>query len=315
MFLFNNLITQNLIQNGSFEKTTNPNCLVNPYNYLDYWQPIGSPDYFNALCTNGGYKVPANGFGISYPLNGNAYCGIAIYYRTSEAKEYIQQYLSSPLVSSKIYYVSFYVSLSDRVTYSVKNIGAYFSVTQPTVVGNTYFSATPQVENQTGYLTDTIGWTKIEGYFTAQGGEQYITIGNFHSIINTDTLYTSTIDPFPSDPGTAYYYIDSVSLYDALTMPTGLSELKDETRFRLYPNPTVGNLTLALSNISTSLNAGRERKGQRDYLIKIYDVLGRKVKALEYETEFDISDLEKGIYFLSLYKNATLIGTRKVVKE
>lgn len=44
-------------------------------------------------------------------------------------------------------------------------------------------------------------------------------------------------------------------------------------------------------------------------------MLGKEVKALAYEKEIDISDLEKGIYFLSLYDKEQLLGIRKIVKQ
>ena len=50
-------------------------------------------------------------------------------------------------------------------------------------------------------------------------------------------------------------------------------------------------------------------------VVKITDVLGREVKQLKFEEEIDITELEKGIYFLSVYKSKTLIGTKKIVRE
>jgi hypothetical protein len=81
---------------------------------------------------------------------------------------------------------------------------------------------------------------------------------------------------------------------------------KNESDFnvKLYPNPTAGKLEIKIEN----LKAG-------NITIKITDVLGREVKQLEYEEEIDVSALEKGIYFFSLYQNRQLIGTKKIVKE
>ena len=49
--------------------------------------------------------------------------------------------------------------------------------------------------------------------------------------------------------------------------------------------------------------------------IKITDVLGREIKTLEYEEEIDLSDLENGIYFLSLYQNKQVLTTKKIIKQ
>jgi len=308
LFLFkNNIFSQNLVQNGSFESTTNLNCLVDPYNYVNYWLPIGSPDYFNANCTSGGYKVPSNYFGISYPINGIGYVGVAVYYKTSEAKEYLQQHLISPLISGKTYYSSFYITLSDKVTYSIQNIGALFSTSQPTVTGNYYFPATPQIENHSGYLSDTVGWMKIDGYFKAQGGEEYITVGNFYSISNTDTLQVYTNDPFPSDPGTSYYYIDSVSLYDSLNyaLITNIKRLEDEVKVNLYPNPNNGNFKL-------------EYHITKEVEFVVTDITGRIVSQytlLPTQNNFLIKEdeLNAGVYFYSIKMNNSLHKNDKLI--
>lgn len=57
-------------------------------------------------------------------------------------------------------------------------------------------------------ITDTTGWTKIQGAFTANGTEQFITIGNFYSNANTHTV---TFNASASKPY-AYYYVEDVSI-------------------------------------------------------------------------------------------------------
>ena len=70
----------------------------------------------------------------------------------------------------------------------------------------------PQVEPAFhNFISDTVNWTEIKGIYTANGGENYITIGNFFSYSNTDTLYVGGRNPFDKD---IYYYIDDVSLVE-----------------------------------------------------------------------------------------------------
>jgi hypothetical protein len=251
--------------------------------------------------------MPYNKFGYCYPTSGNAYIGIATIGYPYETKEYIYQLITTPLVTGKSYYTSFFLSKSDRTRIATDKIGVYFSLSQPTVPSGTVaLIANPQVENLSGFLTDTINWVKIEGYFTAQGGEQYMTIGNFNSNVDTDTLFTGTNNPFFADAGTAYYYIDSVSLYDSLdyALMTNIKKLEDEIKLNVYPNPTTDILKITYnSNSKTGLQ------------IKITDVVGREIKQMEYEEEIDISDLEKGIYFLSLYQNGQLLVTKIIIKH
>ncbi len=55
----------------------------------------------------------------------------------------------------------------------------YFSTTHTHIVANSLFSYTPQI-NETTVITDTANWTLVSGLFIANGGEQYIIIGNFY---------------------------------------------------------------------------------------------------------------------------------------
>jgi hypothetical protein len=52
-----------------------------------------------------------------------------------------------------------------------------------------------------------------------------------------------------------------------------------------------------------------------DLIIKITDVLGKEALVSDYKEQIDISFLENGIYFLSMYKNNQLLITKKVVKQ
>ncbi|MFN8116514.1 MAG: T9SS type A sorting domain-containing protein [Bacteroidia bacterium] len=276
---------------------------------VNNWNIYNSPDYFTVdyPYPNHARWVPLNDFGTAYPKHGDAYGGIIVFYEHPiiETKEYIYQNLSAPLIQDSVYCLSFFVSFSDRAKVSIKNMGAYFSSNAPTLVTNSYITAIPQVINTSGFIADTVNWVEIQGCFTAQGGEQYITIGNFNSNANTDTLHTQTTNPVITNTvNFSYYYIDSVSLWQN-NFPTSINEIVKEKGFSLYPNPTLGKLKLLCQNL----------KDIEHCVVKITDVLGREVKQLKFEDEIDITELEKGIYFLSLYKSKTLIGTKKIVRE
>jgi hypothetical protein len=197
--------------------------------------------------------------------------------------------------------------MADRFQIAIKNMGAYFSVNTPSLITYYYINATPQVVNNTGFLSDTINWTEIKGCFTALGGEQYITIGSFGNRASTDTINTISTNPIPTSTSNnfAYYYIDSVTLYQN-NFPTNVKELGLGDGVKVYPNPTEGSLTVSIPKGEGMLS---------DYKFIIRDVLGKEALVENYNNEIDISALEKGIYFLSLYKNNQLIITKKVIKE
>lgn len=64
----------------------------------------------------------------------------------------------------------------------------------------------PQIVS-TSIITNTVGWTKIEGTFIADGTEKYLYIGNFKDDYNTQYIDNSNNNKYGDD---AYYYIDDV---------------------------------------------------------------------------------------------------------
>jgi hypothetical protein len=311
-----NCKSQNLINNGSFESYTNPlNCYGGFDNYnatpiyhvLDNWYGYYTPDYFHDTCTNGplpnqyGFDIPANLFGYSNTKNGNAYIGLTFYQKSDESKEYVYQQLSTPLQAGKMYCLSFYVSRSYRSTYAIKNIEVLFSNTLINL-SNGYIQANPQIIKQTNFVVDTTIWSEIQGCFTANGGEQYLMIGNFNSNANTDTLFIGTTNPIPFYGDFSYYYIDDIKLIDQSNV--GIRSIESNNNFEIYPNPNTGLL---------KFNDLRYCKG--DYNVKILDLFGKEIINEVLKEELDISSFDKGVYTLLLYKNKQLVVTKKVMKN
>lgn len=311
MFLFKNIISQNLISNPSFERVDTPvfwnsgsfinSSIFPPIRNVTDWDWHNSPDYFSSNFPFGTSRnVPINDIGNSYPKHGNAYGGFISYYRTGETKEYIYQNLSAPLIQDSVYCLSFFVSRADKITNAIHSIGANFTTTAPTMT-NVYISATPQVVNQNGFITDTIGWTEIKGCFTAQGGEQYITIGNFNSNANTDTLFVGSTNPLSNAPGYAYYYIDSVTLWQN-NFPTSISEINNESTFSIYPNPsnticTISSKTIIQKTELTNI-AGQ---------VLLSEIVNKKTHQLQ------LQNFSQGIYFIKVHYPNGLSVTRKVI--
>ncbi len=206
------------------------------------------------------------------------------------------------MIKDTVYCVSFFVSRADRITHAINSIGAYFTTSAPTMT-NVYISATPQVINQNGFITDTIVWTEIKGCFTAQGGEQYVTIGNFNSNANTDTLFVGAINPISNAPGYAYYYIDSVSLWQN-SFPVGIKEQAKNEVVSVYPNPATDVITFKFAD------ATEKRR------IEIYDAIGGLVLSEDASTQnssLKTHHLANGIYFYSILVGEKTIKTDKIV--
>lgn len=222
--------SENLIYNPSFEEYINcPKKIESLGVLLDveaWYQPTaGSADYFN-VCGGRDCRVPKNKLGTQEAHSGNGYCGI--YCSKDDYREYIQTQLKEPLKQGKQYRLSFYVSLSEYSSAAVATIGGYFSKERiedttrriimhrstheashrATQTLSSYYHA--QVENPfDSILSDTERWQKIEGIFTAEGGEEFLTIGNFNTAAHSNVAYPDTLTYVL--PG-AYYYIDDIEL-------------------------------------------------------------------------------------------------------
>lgn len=216
-------------------------------------------------------------------------------------KEYVYQHLNTPLQAGKMYCLSFYVSRADVITHAIHSIGAYFSNNVQSTGSLGYVNKMPQIENQNSYVTDTIGWTQIQGCYTAIGGEQYITIGNFNSNANTDTMFVGSTNPHPSAYKYAYYYIDDITLIDQSTV--GINELDKEPSFEIYPNPS-----------NSILNIRGKNHQLQNATIEIKNTLGLLVYFDVYAPQINISDLPSGIYFITLNNKETK-RTIKFVKD
>jgi hypothetical protein len=211
---------QNLLSNGQFETISQcPTDQGQINNVLEWIKPTsGDADLYNTCSTFGYFSLPTNGLGYQEDgFGGVSYVGLYAYSIqdtniSKNVREYIQTQLISSLNTCSIYKVSFYVSLIDSSHYAVNSIGAF--VGDSAIHRNDFYSFSyyePQVCNpKTRMLADKENWSKIEGKFIANGGERYITIGNFDLDNELDTLATN--NNLNSTYAFAYYYIDNVSL-------------------------------------------------------------------------------------------------------
>jgi OOP family OmpA-OmpF porin len=202
---------------------------------LNWSKPnIYSPDYFNSCdqTSSQNYSVPNNFYGQQLARMGNAYAGIITVGEGTPVREYIQTQLSTSLVAGKVYCVSFYISASDKSQYISNDIGAYFSNNM--IFENTthYLPLTPHIYNNPNInpLTNKINWTEVSGVFVAQGGEQYMVIGNFLPFEETDTTH---FDNWTLNY--SYHYIDDVSV--KLCDDVGMDEINLKDDILVFPNP------------------------------------------------------------------------------
>ncbi len=215
LFLFAlQLQAQNLVPNGDFEEYKGCPTGGAQLDSCTFWfnPSNASPDYYNHCSLNPLTSVPYNNFGIQKPHSGNGYAGLITYWHPEVPNyhEFIEVPLKTLLEPNVCYHVSFYVNLSNSSKKSSTNIGVYFSDSIIKDV-NCYcpLPFTPQFSNQSVNLPDTLNWTLIEGDFIANGGEQYMIIGNFLNDAATITTYVNSSGWLSQ----VYLYIDDVSVY------------------------------------------------------------------------------------------------------
>jgi hypothetical protein len=208
---------QNFVPNSSFENITN--C-PSGYNYLPYalpWTGLYTPDLY-APCASFGSNVnaPYSYFGYQKAQNGTNYAGVHIFDSPASWREWMQVELLDTLKANKLYYISFYVSLSNLSDYTISNIGILFSDSTITHLMSGGGASQPfftyyldNIHNQNGIISDTLNWIRIEGTYMPNTDKLYMLIGNFDSIVDSvRTNYSNGSD------NTAYYYIDNINIYD-----------------------------------------------------------------------------------------------------
>jgi hypothetical protein len=201
-----------------------------------------------------------------------------------------------------------YVSMMDSAWYATKNIGMLITNDIPPWDLESLLDQTPQVSYEgEDFLDDKIEWVKIEGSFVANGGERYLTIGNFDDDAHTDTLFVpgGGIPPSFSEEywASSYYYIDGVSLIpDSIYL--GNDELSIENEeLSIYPNPATENLTIETRNWQ-----GRE--------LMLLDATGRVILQQSLDSsssKMNTRHLPRGVYVVVLQERGVVVGRRRLV--
>lgn len=203
---------QNLVPNPSFEEIVSCPTSIGQIEATKYWfRPTdGSTDYFNE-CGSFGASVPNNALGYQPAKTGVGYVGLITYVddpTVINEREYLAVKLSAKLTGGEKYFWCFWISLGGISKYATNNMGIGLTNNLVTDLSSIVLLDIPSYGVSSEVVTDSISWTIINGSFVANGGEQYLYIGNFSSDFETSILEIEDATPFPSK--LAYYYIDDV---------------------------------------------------------------------------------------------------------
>jgi OOP family OmpA-OmpF porin len=207
----------NLVQNGSFESVSKK---IKDQGSIDLAFPWVSPtetkaDLFNPKAKGEDWGVPLNLYGDADPKDGEGYAGIVMYsYKDAEPRTYLEMKLSSGMEEGKVYCVKMSVMLALLSKYACNNIGLYLSEKPMDLEALEAGAITPQIiHSQNKVFTEQFDWEDICHTYIANGGEKYLTIGNFAP--SSETQEEKVKKPkgvIGTQARTGYYYIDDVSV-------------------------------------------------------------------------------------------------------
>ena len=209
--------SQNLVLNPSFEENKYCSELLGNFNKnVSNWSipNLGSTDYFHSCSKAVGFE---NFFGSQNPMTGEAYSGMYVM-APEDYREYIQGELSNALTKGEKYTVSFYISLAENSSHTIKDLGVLFlkqplNKTSDKVINinnvlNEVESSHFVLINSLQYYTQKETWEKVTFEYDASGFEQFFIIGNFDTNKKIRTIKIQG----SKNPDASYYYFDEISI-------------------------------------------------------------------------------------------------------
>lgn len=172
----------------------------------------GTPDHFDACSEKAG--VPNNMFGVQLAQDGNAYAGMAVYSPTQRNyREYLCSKLTRPLAAGEKVCIEMWISTADYSKYVTDAIGIVLSKTKLEQERNQVIRLTPTMGNPRLHMLDAYDeWVMIGDVFTAKGGEEYITIGNFLADKELKIMSRTADSNAKESNRWSYVFVDNVSV-------------------------------------------------------------------------------------------------------
>jgi gliding motility-associated-like protein len=167
--------------------------------------------------------VPETQFGYQYPRSGNGIAGIIGWHArfngstwVDETREYLHCKMLQPMQAGARYCVTFYANTSVTSTFNynyvgLDKVGISFSHTMLNYTSGNTITIPYHIVNTPGnYITDTSGWVKISGIYTAVGGEQWLTAGCFGSGVPSSIPVLNAVPS--SEYSRSYLFFDDFSI-------------------------------------------------------------------------------------------------------
>lgn len=234
---------ENLVPNGSFESTDGKVKKLGGIESATGWtSPTGARADLFTPSKVPEINVPENLYGKEEAREGSNYAGfVGFSYGNKVPRSYVMVKLDAPLKKGMKYCVKFHVSLAEASKYASNQIGANlskkpFATDEKTIIKDVAHILHPENDNKK--LNQTFNWEQVCGTYEAEGGEKYLTIGNF--VADADTRSENNKKPKDMKIDqviAAYYYLDEVSvilLNDGEKCDCLIAEDKNEYSTTIY---------------------------------------------------------------------------------
>jgi OOP family OmpA-OmpF porin len=207
----------NLVENPSFDETEGKLKKLGQIDVAKGWSSAtqGEASLFSADSRNELIGIPDNEYGRQKTDDGEYYAGLVFYaYQNKSPRSYITTELLSTLTEGGKYCVKYQVTLSDLSKYGCNNLGMQFTKKKVGMDNeNHLLMENPLMRSKNTVITEMDIWTNVCNVYEAEGGEQYLTIGNFKTNEATDYKKVKRPKGFSSaQKAVAYYYIENVEV-------------------------------------------------------------------------------------------------------
>lgn len=289
---------QNLVPDPGFE-IHDDTCTTNWPGLTHWYNPnTATPDLWNMLdgCGDNIPALWADGVELPTPMEGNCYAGLFTstnVQANSHTREYFYTQLTNPLESGTIYHIQFSVYRMLYYGHAIDRLGIAFTDYAPFFDTFEVIPLNPQIETYGEVIQlDSSFWQTFEFYYTAQGGEEYLTIGNFRY---PDEMLIE-VNQSSQNMNRGYYFFDNIKV--EADIASGISKTGEE--FQAY-----------IANGELIIDASSMQHFQ------LYDLGGRLVAqgvTSVGQTSKPLHALSKGVYVLHIHTN-TGAYSKKLWKE
>lgn len=229
-------IRKNLVPNGSFENYRKKSGNIK--NAIP-WQQIASVDYYQEPLSNDTSLTQKGA------KEGSCYAGLRF---QKKYKEFLQVKLAEPLHRGTYYEFEMHIRLAFWSNASLKSFGALFTKVGYKSQGDAQKSAIIDSVCKKGSFINNYQWFKISGKYLADGGEKYVTIGNFSPVVKKDML---RMDVFKLGFKEAYYFVDEISLYKA-------KEVVEKVKVEIVGSFSINEPQDSVLQVNTNIKVGEK---------------------------------------------------------